>query len=676
MLMARYYDPQGRPVTLGKELGSGGDGAVYEIAGDPRRVAKIYHHPVAASKAEKLRSMAELASIDLTTFASWPLEVLTQGGSDRVLGIVLPRINDHGEIHKLYSPAHRKIDYPDKDWSFLAHVAMNCAAAFDAIHAKSHVIGDVNQGNVLVSRRGTVFLIDSDSFQVSARGRKYLCDVGVPQFTPPELQGRNFRGLERTANHDGFGLALLIFHLLVMGRHPFAGRYLGRGDMPIERAIAEFRYAFSGTAARLEMAAPPHTLPLERLAPRLAPLFERAFSRGSERPDARPSAADWHAALSAELAELASCDVDRGHRFPTAVRNCPWCELMFAGAPNFFLSVTFRLATPAVLEVAPAQAALWAEITSVPAPRATPLPPPPAAVSRISPTPAPPAIESARSLTMMVKVVALASLLAMCGMLVWRESGYVTVPLFGVFAAWWLVLFLTSGDRPERNRRRRMQRARRGQLRQLQAAWQARISQADTQYRRLQKELNAARNQIAKLKGQHDGELRKAQGSIGQRQEAEFLQSKFISDCNADSVTLGRKAILASYGLETAFDVEYNRVLGIPGMDPHVTNVLCAWRSEMLRQFKPDKSRGIPAAERQAILLKYAQARQQLDVKLRRGLRELQALDANLQTSLAGLARQIDSAQIAMAQADADLAVMEEMRGSIAKYLWRKRRLR
>ena len=231
--------------------------------------------------------MAEMASIDLTAFAAWPLEVLHDGKPQNVCGIVLPRIDRHDEIHKLYSPAHRKIEYPDKDWSFLAHAAMNCAAAFDAIHAKGHVIGDVNQGNVLVSQRGTVFLIDCDSFQVCARGRTFLCEVGVPQFTAPELQGQSFRGMTRTANHDRFGLALMIFHLLMMGRHPFAGRYLGDGDMPIEQAIAEYRFAFSRDAARLEMAAPPQTLPLERITPRLAPLFEQAFS--ARQPAARQS---------------------------------------------------------------------------------------------------------------------------------------------------------------------------------------------------------------------------------------------------------------------------------------------------------------------------------------------------------------------------------------------------
>jgi DNA-binding helix-hairpin-helix protein with protein kinase domain len=35
-----------------------------------------------------------------------------------------------------------------------------------------------------------------------------------------------------------------------MGRHPFAGRYLGLGEMPIERAIAECRFAYSRDSAQ------------------------------------------------------------------------------------------------------------------------------------------------------------------------------------------------------------------------------------------------------------------------------------------------------------------------------------------------------------------------------------------------------------------------------------------
>jgi DNA-binding helix-hairpin-helix protein with protein kinase domain len=660
--MAHYFDPQGRAIALGKVLGSGGEGAVFEIGGDPRVVAKIYHRPVTPEKADKLRSMAALASTDLTAFASWPLEVLHNGKSDQVAGIVLPRVKDHDEIHTLYSPAQRKLEYPDKDWSFLLHAAMNCAAAFDAIHAKSHVIGDVNQGNVLVSQRGTVFLIDCDSFQVNAGGRLFLCEVGVPQYTPPELQGHSFRGVRRTANHDRFGLALLIFHLLFMGRHPFAGRFQGSGDMPIEQAIAEYRYAFSHGAAALLMAPPPLTLPLEQIAPELSELFERAFVRGSELPDARPTAGQWHAALTSVVKQLQVCANDRGHRFVTEVPKCPWCQLMLAGAPNFFLSVTFRGTTPEVLNVTPEIAALWRAIEQVPRPHSRSLPAAPAAALHVKPTPPPPAVESAESLSAMVKYVAVGSLISMIAMTAWPESGYVSVTIFSVFSLWWLGLFLTSGHRPERNRRRRAWRARQSQLKQLKTAWQSTLSLADAQYRLVLKELSSAREQIGKLKPLHDAEFQKLLRDLAERQRAAFLQAKFICNYKIDGIGVGRQATLASYGIETAYDVEYNCVLAIPGVGPVEANNLCAWRSGIERQFTLNKLQGVPLAERQALLLKYAQVRQQFELVLRQGPERLGEVDTSLQKSLAPLAEQIAAAHLAAAQAFADFAVMSDLK--------------
>jgi hypothetical protein len=49
---------------------------------------------------------------------------------------------------------------------------------------------------------------------VIANGKRFACEVGVETFTPPELQGKNLREVVRTANHDNFGLAIMVFLLL------------------------------------------------------------------------------------------------------------------------------------------------------------------------------------------------------------------------------------------------------------------------------------------------------------------------------------------------------------------------------------------------------------------------------------------------------------------------------
>lgn len=202
----------------------------------------------------------------------------------------MPRIESHQPIHKLYSPAHRKIDFARADWSFLIHTARNLAAALETIHAAGHVVGDLNQGNIYVSNEATVKLIDCDSIQIQLNGTAYLCEVGVAHFTPPELQNKTFHGVLRRPNHDNFGLAVLSFHLLFMGRHPFAGRYLGMGEMPIEKAILESRFAFSKKAESRQMEPPPNTFPLECASKPIANLFERAFDSQSGYRDSRPTA--------------------------------------------------------------------------------------------------------------------------------------------------------------------------------------------------------------------------------------------------------------------------------------------------------------------------------------------------------------------------------------------------
>ena len=211
----------GALVGLDKKLGSGGEGAVYDVAGRPNVVVKIYHEVPERGKQAKLIAMTESASENLRKFCAWPLETLHRVPNGSVVGFTMPKVAGHHPAHHLYSPAQRKHLFPKADWAFLIQVARNAVAAVEAVHAHGHVVGDINENVVMVSPRALAVLIDCDSFQVSHAGEDFLCEVGVPHYTPPELQGKSFRGIKRTPNHDGFGLAVLIFQLLLMGRHPF-----------------------------------------------------------------------------------------------------------------------------------------------------------------------------------------------------------------------------------------------------------------------------------------------------------------------------------------------------------------------------------------------------------------------------------------------------------------------
>jgi DNA-binding helix-hairpin-helix protein with protein kinase domain len=166
MTIPDFFDHLGRPVPLGRQLGKGGEGTVFDVSTSPNVVAKIYHNAPSPSHEAKLRAMVAVTRKELNAIAAWPISTLHDKPHGTVRGILMRKITDFKEIHFLYSPAHRKAEFSYANWQFLIHVAMNCAAAFDTLHSCGVVVGDVNQSNVLISAQGFVALIDCDSYQV------------------------------------------------------------------------------------------------------------------------------------------------------------------------------------------------------------------------------------------------------------------------------------------------------------------------------------------------------------------------------------------------------------------------------------------------------------------------------------------------------------------------------
>lgn len=319
--MLTYYDSNNNPVKLLKELGRGGEGAVY-FCEDETLVGKIYHEPVSDEKAEKLCWMAEHGTPQLLKTTAWIAQILRAKPDGKVTGFLMPKIKAK-EIHELYSPKSRRVFFPDATWHFLIHTATNLARAFHNLHKDGHVMGDVNQGNCVVTADGKVKLIDCDSYEITTDKKVYPCEVGVTTHIPPELQGRNLRGIDRSDNHDNFGLAIIIFQLLFLGRHPFAGNYLGAEDKTIEDAIRQHLFVYGRDAEKKNVVRPPGTLPLSAVSAPVAELFERAFSEKNE----RPKPVEWAESLEYLAQNLRQCLIVPGHIFYSRLIFCPWCEI-------------------------------------------------------------------------------------------------------------------------------------------------------------------------------------------------------------------------------------------------------------------------------------------------------------------------------------------------------------
>ncbi|MNS19168.1 Protein kinase domain protein [compost metagenome] len=629
---------QGRTIVLGSEIGRGGEGSVFEIAGLPNYVAKIYHKKIDARKSEKLTAMTSIATADLTSIASWPSEVILDSSSKSVAGIIIPKLSGFSEIHTLYGPGQRKREYPNAYWDFLVHTARNVAAAFETIHSRGHVIGDVNPGNLLVASRGNVKLIDCDSFQITAAGKTFLCEVGVPEWTAPELQGQAFAGIRRNTNHDVFGLALLCFHLLFMGKHPFSGRYSGAGDMPITNAIREFRFAYGRDAGRKSMSPPPNSPTLDMVPARIADMFERAFGVNGAKGN-RPTAQEWRMALDEFRQSLKSCTSNPAHKFHAGGLRCPWCQ--FESNAKIFYFIAFAVSLPtgsAKFDVE----FLWQKITAVTPPTKPPLP----EFGSVSVTGKPAPEGFARSMAKLrIKRVSVA--IALLTSIACFLYGQVVFAILTGISCYGINKIKVS-DGEELNRRKCALSSAEQQLSSL----KSRLTTFgySSEFASMKRELETLRGEYKKLPDKFKAERNKHLLKI-------YLGRHFIDKAKISGIGPGLTLALASYGIETAADITARAVSSVPGFGPKRTSDLLAWRQSLEQAFSRT-SQTATTSDLAQLEQNFQQERQGLEQRLVQGLQDLTRISELSKTSTASLLQEYRAASLKVAQAKADLDVL------------------
>jgi serine/threonine protein kinase len=331
--MSQVYETRIRQsLTLDQRIAGGGEGDIWSVAGQPEVVAKIYHAQAAIPVREaKLRAMIASPPRDdmIPRYGhvsiAWPYDLLYQGNALR--GFLMPRLAQSFTIFDIYNPALRKKACPGFNWKYLFHTGVNLSRALEALHARDYVMGDINEGNILVTARALVSLIDTDSYQVrDGSGNVYRCPVGKAEFTPPELQGVPFDQVDRQPEHDYFGLGVLIFLLLMEGNHPFAGvlkRDIQTGEPSNIYCLRQGRFPHLNNP----LVGPRPVAPkFDILPPAVQRLMVRCFVDGHRDPKARPSAAEWARALEKAEASLVVCKKDPEHYYARHLRSCPWCK--------------------------------------------------------------------------------------------------------------------------------------------------------------------------------------------------------------------------------------------------------------------------------------------------------------------------------------------------------------
>jgi DNA-binding helix-hairpin-helix protein with protein kinase domain len=261
-------------LQVGRLLGGGGQGDVYELDSNPGRALKRYKQNVAvdvmglAALVNWRTNLSPSDKVIIDRHTAWPLDVVDCGNS--TCGIVMNRAPDDF-WHVVEGDSLPR----DLSWAFMVDAArfvglqpaspiaavqmmFQLATIFDVFHRNGVVYGDLSARNVLWSGGGrpAVLLIDCDAAEVAGQPRA-LKEAQTPLWNCP---WPGVEGQER----DEFKLAVAFLRLF-------------------------FRYEgpLSDTTRNIQVPAYP---PVTRAAADL-------LSAGLKQVSIRPNAADWLPAL-------------------------------------------------------------------------------------------------------------------------------------------------------------------------------------------------------------------------------------------------------------------------------------------------------------------------------------------------------------------------------------------
>ncbi len=597
----------GRAVRLGATIGRGGEGTVYSLGNDSSYAAKIYQSPQLYDREKKISTMVQAGLFRRTSFVAFPVSVVRDRRGS-FLGFVMRLVKNHRPLHDIYAPGSRKQHFPQADYRFLVHAASNVARAVASVHQTGCVIGDINHSSILISPQATVALVDADSFQVTHAGQTFPCRVGVPEYTPPELQGKNLSQLIRSPNHDAFGLAVVIFQMLFMGRHPFSGS-VRRGETPqISEAIKQFRYVYAENR-NVGMDQPPGTPAMSDFSQSLAMAFDSAFS---DRPqNQRPPASSWVQILETLEEQLTKCQVNTFHFIPRDAGECAWCEM--ENQLGVVLFIPFVPHAQLITQTFDPGAggfsldAVWKRIERELASLPSQLQP---ALTTPALSPSSEAQKAANPPQLKNTGRVIAGVLAVLVFFANVELWIVWLPL----ALW---AWLAKRDQSTVSKHKfdnAFVSAETTWYRELDN-WRRRTGAFE--FTELGEELRTARSAYQGLANEQKGLIEKYRDARRVKQLQAFLDTFDIAHARIHGIGPAKQAVLASYGIDTAADITRGRVLATPGFGEVNSRGLFAWRARLEQRFvyrteETDADRQELSRIRSAIEAKASSLRQKL----------------------------------------------------------------
>ncbi|HAS38839.1 MAG TPA: hypothetical protein DCS93_00100 [Microscillaceae bacterium] len=297
-------------------VGSGAEGNVYEIVAPQAfqgLVAKIYHsHEQSKDREPKIVQLIEAENKGaLPSNVIFPKECVYDA-SGNFVGFMMPKVEAPYHLTSLCSLSlnaglpqawHNKYHRDDHNLYFRLVICRNLARLVAQVHQTQHYIfADLKPENIKVNWQGEVFVLDTDSIQITNnQGLLYPAEKITPEYAPPEARHFNFKQNQIPESWDSFSLGV-IFYKILLGLHPYTGTCLPPYEELVsnEQKIQANLLPIGQQSVYFDIVPEPHRA-LKHLPQRIQMLLRASFQA---KESLRPTAAYWQEALEVQLSQM------------------------------------------------------------------------------------------------------------------------------------------------------------------------------------------------------------------------------------------------------------------------------------------------------------------------------------------------------------------------------------
>ena len=224
------FDSQGTRLELGTReyKTAGGEGSVYSLPANPRVLVKIYKSATLADRnkrtaiGSRILDMSAGRDLPKRPGLAWPLMPVFDATGDAV-GFAMRKCEGHSLL-ALRGPANIRKVFPGWNRRDLVETALDFVRKVRMLADHGVLVNDFNPANFLVDRDHHVSFIDCDSYQVPAsRGGVHVSHTYFPSYSAPELlRDNSLLARPRSIRQVEFGTAMIVFHIVMCGLHPYA----------------------------------------------------------------------------------------------------------------------------------------------------------------------------------------------------------------------------------------------------------------------------------------------------------------------------------------------------------------------------------------------------------------------------------------------------------------------